>query len=187
MALGATGYNLAHGQVAPKTATPTYIDINYMTSLETGVDQDNEYFRADGGVKITAYGAREGSGSLGFGSANLQTIAALSGDTYSTSGTAGTVIDRLEVKGSTSPPSVILVGWIPNVDGNEASAGLRITLPNAKVAMPSTSFEQESWTEFEADLSFVSDENDVMMIFESLATAPVFTSGVIPTNLVAPA
>lgn len=187
MALGATGYNLVHLQVGPKAETPTYVDINYATTFETSIDQDNEYLRADGGVKITAYGAREGSGSLGFGSADLQTIATMSGDTFSTSGTAGTVIDRLEVKGATSPPSVILVAWVPNVDGNEASAGMRVTLPNAKVAMPSTTFEQEAWTEFEADMSFVSDENDVMLIIETLATAPVFTSGVIPTNLEPPA
>lgn len=187
MAIGATGYNLVHAQVAPKTATPTFKDIKYATTADFSVDQDNEYLRADGGVKVTAYGSREGSGSLGFASADLEVIAALSGDTFSTSGTAGTVIERLEVKGSTLPPSVILALWIPNVDGNTTSAGLRMTLPNAKVAMPSTSFEQESWTEFEADMAFVSDENDVMMIMESLVTAPTFTSGVIPVNLVPPA
>lgn len=187
MPIGATGYSLVHLQAAPKEVTPTFIDVNYATTAEFTIDQSNDYFRADGGVKVSAYGAREGSGSLAFGSANLQTIGTLSGDSFSTSGTTPAVIDRLEVLGATVPPSLILVAWIPNVDGNEDSAGLRVTLTNAKVAMPSASYEQESWTEFEADLSFVSDENDVMMIMESLETAPTFTAGVIPAQLTAPA
>jgi len=186
MALGSTGYNLVHSQVAAKSDTPTFTDIPYATTAEFSVDQDNEYFRADGGVKVTAYGAREGSGSLGFGSADLQVISTLSGDTFSTSGTTPAIVDRLEVGSSTQPPSVILSIWVPNVDGNSDSAGLQITLPNAKVAMPSATYEQESWTEFEADLAFVSDENDVMMIMESLETAPTFTAGVIPVTLTSP-
>ena len=86
-----------------------------------------------------------------------------------------------------TPPSVILVAWIPNVDGNSTSAGLRITVPNTKVTMPSTQFGQETWSEFTSDISFVADTNDVMLIFEDMATAPTFTSGVIPTNLTPPA
>ena len=61
------------------------------------------------------------------------------------------------------------------------------TVPNAKVTMPSTQFAQETWSEFTADISFAGDANDVMLIFEDMATAPTFTAGVIPTNLTPPA
>lgn len=183
MANGATGYNLVHLQAAAKSATPTFSDINYATTAEFTIDQGNEYFRADGGVKVNAYGAREGSGSIGFGSADLQTIALISGDTFSTTGTGATLVDSLIVSGSTQPPSLILSAWIPNVDGNSTSAGLQVSIPNAKVAMPSTSFEQESWTEFTADLAYSADENDTMQVWQSMATAPTFTAGVIPVNL----
>lgn len=183
MALKSTGYNLVHLQVAPKGASPTYKDVLYATTAEFGVDQNQEYFRADGGVRVSAYGAREGTGSIGFGSADLQTIATFSGDTYATTGTSGSIIDTLKVLGTGAPPSTILSAWIPNVDGNATSAGLQVTLPNAKVAMPSTTFEQESWTEFAADLSYTPDENDVMQIWQSMETAPTFTAGVIPVTL----
>ncbi len=183
----ATGYNLTHLQVAPKTATPTYVDVNLAQMAEFGIDQDNDTIRADGGAKVTAYGAREGTGSIGFASANLATIAVMTGDTFSTTGTGATVINRLEIKGATVPPSLVLVAYIPNVDGNQTSAGMRITVPNGTLAVPSTSFEQEAWTEFEADLSYVANAADVMLIWEVLNTAPVFTGGVIPTNITAPA
>lgn len=187
MAIASTGYNLNHLQVAPKETTPTFKDVNYATTAEFTVDQDSDTLQADGGTKATAYSARQGSGSVGFASAALDTIAIMTGDEYSTSGTAGAEIDRLEIGGSTVPPSLILSAWIPNVDGNSTAAGMRVTVPNGTLAVPSTSFEQESWTEFEADLSFVTDENDVMLIWETLATAPTFTAGVMPVNLVAPA
>lgn len=180
MPIAATGYNLNHVQVAPKAASPTYVDVNYATTFEATVDQSNEFLRADGGVKVTTYGSREGSGTLGFGSANLSVMGTMSGDTFSTSGLTPNIIDKLSIAGATTPPAVILVAWIPNVDGNSASDGLRITLANAKIALPSASYEQESWTEFEADMSFVDNENNVMMVIESLETAPAFTGGVIP-------
>lgn len=180
MGVGQTGYNLTHLQVASKSATPTFVDVLYAQTLEAGVDQDNDILKADGGSKVTAYGAREGTGSIAFASVDLATMAVMTGDTFSTSGVAPAVIDRLDMKGATQPPALILVGYVPNVDGNTARAGLRITVPNATLAVPSGSFEQETWTELEADLAFVPNASDVMMIWESMQTAPVFTSGVIP-------
>lgn len=183
----ATGYNLNHLQVAPKATTPVFVDVNYATTAEFGIDQDSDTLRADGGSKVTAYGAREGTGSIGFASAKLSAIAVMTGDTFSTSGVAGsTLIDRLEIAGSVTPPSLILAGWIPNVDGNSTSAGMRVTVANGTLSVPSTSFEQESWTEFESDLSYVSNEDDIMLIWEVMDTAPVYTAGVIPVALTAP-
>lgn len=184
---GATGYNLTHMQVAPKGATPVFSDVNYATTGEFGIDQDSDTLRADGGSKVTAYGAREGTGSIGFASADLSTIAVMTGDAFSTSGTPGTdKIDRLEIAGSTTPPNLVLSAWVPNVDGNTTAAGMRITVANGTLSVPSTSFEQESWTEFESDLSYVSNEDDIMLIWELLDAAPTFTGGVIPVQLAAP-
>jgi hypothetical protein len=185
--MAATGYNLNHLQAATNDGSPTYVDINYATTFEPTISQENDSFRADGQVVITAQGAPEGGGSIGFGSFDTDAFAVLTGGTASSSGSAGTLIDRLEIPADYTAPSVILVAWIPNVDGNSTSAGLRITVPNAKVNMPSTQFGQETWSEFAADISFAADENDVMLIFEDMATAPTFTAGVIPTNLEPPA
>lgn len=185
--MAVTGYNLKHLQAATNDGSPTYEDINYATTFEPTITQENDEFRADAQVVITAQGAPTGGGSLGFGSFNTDAFAVLTGGTASSSGSAGTLIDRLEIPADYTAPSVILVAWLDNVDGNSTSAGLRITVPNAKVNMPSTQFGQETWSEFTADMSFAADANDVMLIFEDMATAPTFTSGVIPTNLTPPA
>jgi hypothetical protein len=185
--MAATTYNLNHLQAATNDGSPTYVDINYAISFEPNITQENESFRADGAVVVTAQGAPEGALSLSFGSYDTDAFAVLTGGTSSSSGSAGTLIERLEIPADYSAPSVILVAWLPNVDGNSTSAGLRITVPNAKVNMPSAAFGQQTWSEFSADGSFSADANDVMLIFEDLATAPTFTTGVIPTNLTAPA
>lgn len=185
----ATGYNLVHLQVAPKETEPTFKDINYAVSAEFTVEQDSEQFQADGANVMSAFSPREGTGSISFGSADLETIALMTGDVFSSSGTAGSAIDRLEFRGSTVPPSLVLSAYIPNVDGNSAHAGMRITVPNAKLTVPNASYEQESWTEFESDVTFSPDANGVMLIWENLSTDPdVGMSGnVMPVNLVAPA
>lgn len=183
----ATGYNLVHLQIAPKTATPTFIDVNYATTAEFNVTQDSDTLTADGKGAVTAYGAREGEGSIGFASLDLATMAAMTGDEWSSSGTAGTTIERLEISGSGQPPALVLAAWIPNVDGNSSVAGIRVTVANGKLSTPTVGFEQESWTEAEADLSFASNEDDVMLIWETLETAPAMTGGVMPVALVAPA
>lgn len=186
----ATGYNLVHLQVAPKEASPTFKDVNYAVSAEFTVEQDSEQFQADGANVLSAFGAREGSGSISFGSADLATIGLMTGETFSTSGTPGSdEIQRLEFMGSTLPPALILSAYVPNVDSNSDFAAMRITVPNAKLTVPSASFEQESWTEFEADVTFNPDENGVMLIWENLEVAEdVASSGlVMPVNLEAPA
>ncbi len=184
--MAATGYNLNHLQAATNDGTPAYVDINYAVNFEPTISQDSDSFNADGLVAITAQGAAEGGGSLSFGSFDTDSFAVLTGGIASTSGITPNIIDRLEIRGNYSPPSVILVAWIPNVDGNSVSDGLRITVPNAKVTMPSAGFGQETWSEFSADISFASNAAGVMLIYEDMETAPTFTAGVIPTNLVAP-
>ncbi len=184
---GVTGYNLNHFQIAPKVTTPVYKDVNYAISWEFPIEQDSETLNADGKKAVSAEGAPEGGGSITFASADLSVIGVFTGGTASSSGAGATLINRLVVPGNYTAPATIGVGWIPNVDGNSTSAGLRVTIPNAKYTMPSASFEQESWTEFSADQSFVANESNVMLIWEDLATAPTYTAGVIPTNLTAPA
>lgn len=185
--MASVGYNLDHLQIAPKGPTPTYKDLKYAITLDASISQDSNKLSADASKPVTAYSAPEGAGSISFGFMDPDTMAILTGGTSSTTGTGGTVIDRLEILGNTNPPSIIIVGWIPNVDGNADSAGVRITLPNAKASVPSGTFDQETWANRDADLVFDPDENNVMMIYEFPVTAPVFTAGVIPTNLEPPA
>lgn len=183
---GSTGYNLNHLQVAAMADSPSFKDINYATKAEFNIDQDSDTFKADGRSVLTAFSAREGSGSIGFGSIDLAMLAILTGETFSTSGTAGTEVDRMELKGGTTPPGVILAGYAPNVDPNSSWKGFRMTVPNAKVSTPSFSFEQESWSEAEADVTFNPDKNDVMLIWENLAATTDTAGGaVIPVALTA--
>ena len=185
--MGAVLYNLKHLQVAPKTVTPTYTDLLYAIDFDASISQDNEKLRADAAAVVTAYGAPEGAGSITFGYLDPVTLAILTGGTASTTGTAGTVIDRLEIMGDSNPPAIIVVMWAENVDGNADSAGIRITLPNAKASVPSGTYGQESFANQSADLTFDPDENGVLMILEFPVTAPVFTGDTIPTNLEPPA
>ena len=185
--MATVGYNLKHGQIAARGATPTYIDLPYVMTVDATISQDSEKMSADGAKVVTAYSAPEGSGSLTMGQRSLAVTALMTGGTVSTSGTAPATISRLEVKGSSQPPALIGSFWIPNIDGNLTSAGLRVTLPNVKFSVPSQTFDQETWAEISADMSFDPDANDVLIIYEELTTAPVFTAGVMPTNVVAPA
>lgn len=187
MAAGVVGYNLKHGQIAARGATPTYIDLPYTQTLDASIAQNSDKMAADGAKVVTAYSAPEGSGSVTVGMFNLTTQTMMTGGRSSQSGTAGTAISRLEILGSSQPPALIGSFWIPNIDGNLAAAGLRISLPNCKFSVPSGTFDQETFVTVSADLSFDPDANDVLIIYEELATAPVFTLGVMPTNLVAPA
>ncbi len=72
-------------------------------------------------------------------------MAIMTGGTSSSGGPAGTVISRLEIKGDSTPPAVVIVGWMKNIDGNATSAGIRVILPNAYVSVPSGGFEQETY------------------------------------------
>lgn len=181
---GTTAYNLNHLQVAARGATPTYRDVNYAISAEFTIEQDSESLQADGKNVVSTFGAREGTGSISFGSMDLSTIALMTGDSFSSSGVEGTdKVERLEFLGSATPPGVILSAWVKNVDGNSAFAGTRITVPNAKLSVPNASFEQESWSEFESDVTFNPDGEDVLLIWENMEVEPGFTDGVMPVAL----
>jgi hypothetical protein len=183
----ATGFNLAHAQVAAKEAVPTFSDINLASTFDPSVDQDSQTLRGDGRIGVTTYSSREGTGSITFGSVNLSTVAIMTGDEFSSDGVAGTdLVDRLDISGSTTPPSLIFSSWIYNVDRNFDWAGQRVTVTNASVSVPSTSYEQESWTEYEASMTFSDNEDGVMMIWETMEVAPTFTAGVMPVALVPP-
>ena len=183
----ATGFNLAHLQVGAKTATPTFSDINLASTFDPSVDQDSQTLRGDGRIGVTTYSSREGTGSITFGSVKLSTVGLMTGDEFSTDGVAGTdLIDRLDISGATTPPSLIFAAWVYNVDRNFDWAGQRITVTNASVSVPTASYEQESWTEYEASLTFSDNEDGVMMIWETMEVAPTFTAGVIPVALTPP-
>ncbi len=189
MAAGTVGYNLNHVQVAAVNVSPVYSDVPGAIGFDPTIDQNSDKLRGDGASLETAYGAAEGSGSMEWAYATPAVMAIMTGGTASTSGTGGTLIDRLEIKGNTNPPAVILVGWIPNISSKTYadSAGIRVTLPNAKVSVPSFATGQETFTTVTADLNFDSDSNGNIMIIEWPKTAPTFTLGVIPTNLTPPA
>jgi hypothetical protein len=179
------GYNLDHVQVATKTGSPTYLDVPAATTLNASITSDQDVFKADGKTYAIANSAPEGEGELGFGVTQITNFAIINGGTYSTSGTTPNIVDRYIQPGTTSQPTVILAAWIKDVDPNDTTrAGLRLVLPAASIAPVSASFEQESWAEWTADLSFVADSAiNAMIIYELMETAPVFTGNVIPVTL----
>jgi hypothetical protein len=186
----AVTYNLEHAQVAPVAATPTYLDVPGVITMDVSISSSSNYLAADGGKYAVAWSAPEGSGTLSFGESDFAVLAVINGGTASSSGITPAVIDRYEQPGTVSNPSFILVGYAKNVkpaDGADARAGFRVTVPRASAAPASMSMGQETWGEWSADLAFVADDNDVMVIYEMLETAPTFTNGVTTTNLVAPA
>lgn len=179
---GSTAYNLDHMQVAEQGASPVYRDVNYAISLDVTIDQSDETLQADGKIVESTFGPREGSGSISFGSIDLATIALMTGDPYLSDET--TVLnERLTFKGESTPPGVILVGWVKNVSSKSPFKGTRIIIPNAKIGVPNASFEQSSWSELEADITVTPDENDDLLIWENTETDPAFTDGTIPVEL----
>ncbi|HEU0165741.1 MAG TPA: hypothetical protein VFQ54_11915, partial [Thermomicrobiales bacterium] len=92
--MGATGYNLNHLQVAAKGASPVYKDVLYATTFQPTISQTSTKLKADGKNAVTAWSAADGGGSIGFGSAGTDLMALLTGGTASTSGSAGTLINR---------------------------------------------------------------------------------------------
>lgn len=184
---GMVGYNLDHVQIAPKSGSPTYTDLKYAMTMDASISQDSSKLSADASKPVTAYSAPEGAGNLTSGQWDADIMAIFTGGTASATGTGGTKIDRLEIKGNTNPPAIIVVGYLPNVDGQTTLAGTRIILPNAKASVPSGTMDQETWATLSSDLVFDPDANNNLIIYEFLATAPTFTSGVIAANLTPPA
>lgn len=185
-ATGTTGYNLNHVQIAEQGSSPTFRDVNYSITADFTIDQSDEKLAADGANVESTFGPREGSGSISFGSIDLQTVAMMTGDEFMTDGADETLVERLEFKGDTVPPGVIVAAWVRNVSSQSPFAGTMVIVPNAKFGVPNVSFEQSSWSEAEADVTFDQDEDGNMLIWENIATEPTFTNGVMPVNLVAP-
>jgi hypothetical protein len=182
---GTVGYNLVHTQAA-LLGDEDWVDIPYSITMDPQIDQQSAPLKADGKTATIAYGSPEGGGTLSFGAITGTTVALLTGGVASTSGTGATLIDRVEVKGDGTPPSLALSSWIPNTDGNLLSAGLRLTLPNAKCSVPSGAYDQETFANQSANLTFSADTNNTMLVYEFLAEAPEMTDGVMPVNLIAP-
>ena len=183
--MAVVGYNLLHLQVVPKGNT-TWFDVSYAISFEPTIERDSETLTADAKKAVKAWAAPEGSGSIEFGLISSTLIAVLTGGTVTTSGVTPNVITRLDLT-SAPPPALSLSAWIDNVDGLQTHKGLRVSIPNATCATPSATYEQESFSNHSADIAFVPDANDVLLIYEFMETKPVFTAGVMPVNLVPPA
>lgn len=181
---GSTAYNLNHLQVAEQGASPTYRDVNYAVSADFTIDQSSETFAADGAIVESTFSPREGSGSISFGSIDMETVALMTGDEFATDGTSGTDLrNRITFKGDTTPPGVVLAGWVKNVSNKSPFAGTMIIVPNANIGVPNASFEQSSWSELEADVTFTPDEDGNMLIWENVEVEPTFANDVIPVEI----
>lgn len=184
--MSASVYQLTHAQIAADEATPTFLDVDYVTTLDVSIDSSVEFLSADGSKPTSAYSAPEGSGNLNFGRSDFGVLAVANGGTSSTSGTAGTdEIKRYEQPGTVSNPLFIVSGY--GLDTTGSGHGFRVTVPRATAAPASISLGQETWVDWSMALSFTPNDADVMIIYETLEADPTYTNGVYPVNLTAPA
>lgn len=183
----AVGRNLSHVQAAAVETTPTWVDIPGVLTWDPSITTDTEAVQADGTTYYTAYAAPAGEGDLVFIDFDPDVVALLNGGTVSTSGTAPNTITRYEQPADYTAPAFSLSDWVPNVDQfHDTSAGMRTTAPNVTATPVSRSSGQDTTFEWTATTSFAADQNGVLLIYEVLETAPVFTGSVIPVNLEAP-
>lgn len=180
-------YNLNHVQVSAIETTRTWVDVPGTTNWEPSVTTDSEDILADGGVYATAYSAPVGEGDLTWIDANLAVLALINGGIVSSSGTGAMAIERYEVPAQYVAVPFSISGWEPNIaKDKDPSAGLRTTAPIVTAGVASKSSGQESTGEWTAETRFRGGPTTPMLIYELLASTPVFTAGVMPVNLTAP-
>lgn len=181
--------NITHAQVAPKTVTPVFVDVPGATTLDVSFTDNSTDINADGMVYVTAYDAPVGQFNLGWVDDNFPVQVTINGGTSSSTGTAGTKIDRYEQPGTYVAPAFVAASLEPNIDKihDALVAAFRITIPNATAALAQKSSGQNSTHEWSAACKFKADGSGPLIIYEKLATAPTFTSGVMGVNLTPPA
>ncbi len=175
---GTVTYNLEHAQVGLIGATPTYLDVPGVTTLDATISTSVAYFAGDGAKKYSAFAAPEGGGSLGFAEADFAVLAVINGGIASASGATPNIVERYIQPGTATNPGFILVGYGKNVNVGVARAGFRIILPQATASPASIAQGQETWGEWTADLAFTATADNKMVIYEKHETAPAFTAGI---------
>lgn len=186
---GTVHYNFEHGQVASLVGgtAGTWMDVAGTIDLSPSITSSPNYLSADGQKKYVAYSAPEGSFDMSFAEADFALLAVINGGTASTSGTPGTnEIQRYEQPGTASNPPFAFSGYASNVNAGVDAAGFRVTIPQATAGAASPTLGQETWGTWSTSGAFTATDDDVMIIYESLEAKPVFTSGVMPVNLVKP-
>jgi len=183
----AVGFSLEHAQVAPVGASPVHKDIPAVVSWAPSITASRTPLRADASIYANAYGAREGSGDIVFAFLSFDVLVIINGGTKSTSGTGAGAIDRYEQPGASVQPAFIVSGFYRNVatDKNPHQA-VRVTTPVNTAAPASASFAQETFFNWTANTSFTQNDAGTMIIYETMASLPVLTAGVMPVNLAAP-
>ncbi|MGB3328217.1 MAG: hypothetical protein WBA46_04630 [Thermomicrobiales bacterium] len=182
--------NISHSQVAPKppTGSPTFVDVPGTTSLEPSINANANDILADGMVYVTAYDSPVGQFTINWVDDNFPVLVTINGGTASSTGTAGTKIDRYEQPGVYVPVPFIAASLEPNIDKiHDASVACFVTtIPNATASPASKTSGQQTTHEWSADGRFTADGTGPMIIYEKYATTPTFTAGVIPVNVTPP-
>ena len=186
---GPVTYNLDHSQVMSLVGSGNdWLKVMGTTTLTPSVSSSPTYLAADGSKPYAAYPAAEWSISGGFAEGDFAILSVLNGGLESTSGTPGTdEIKRYEQAGTVSNPPFALSGYMKNVNGRVGAAGMRVTFPSLTASPAFPAMGQETWGEWSWEGAATPDENDVVVIYETLEASPVFTDGVYVPNLEAPA
>lgn len=176
-------YNLEHNEVGPtKNAT---VDVAGAITMTLSIASSPAYLNADAGKYAVAWSAPEGSGSLTFAESDDDVLAVINGGRLSTSGTAGTLINRYEQPGTATNPQFLISGFARNMSPTTRTAfpAFRITVPAASASPATMSMGQETWGEWTANLGFVADGNNTLIIYEHMASVPVLTAGVMGATI----
>lgn len=183
---GSVGYNLNHVQIGTDDgSTVTWLDAPGSRSWEPGVSADSSDERADGQVYVTAYSSPVGEGDLVIIDMNSGVMAAVNATEVSSYGTAPDTITRAALAGNYVPEPFAIADWVPNIDGahNPDVAGMRTIVPNATAQPATRSSGQESIVEWTVATKFTPSADNELIIYEWLASDPVFTDGVMPVDM----
>lgn len=186
---GSVGYNQNHIQVGILGgADEEWLDGSGAQAWSPAITADSTDIMGDGVNYVTAYGSPVGEGDFSLIDPTAALFAACNGGVVSSSGTGATAIERYEQPGTYVAPPFALSDWVPNIDRvhNPDTAGMRTTAPNCTAQPFTKSSGQETTVEWTAATKFTPDANDQLIIYEWLASEPIFTDGVMPVNIERP-
>lgn len=180
---GTVHYNFEHAQVAVPATSPVWLDVPGVTTLGITASSSVNYLAADGSKKYAAWSAPEYGFSAGMAEADFAVLAVINNGTAATTGITPGVIETFEVEATAINPQFHFSGYASNVNPNVKRAGFMVTIPYASAGAAVPAMGQETWGEWTFDGAITPNDDNVVIQYSKLETAPTFTSGVYAVTL----
>lgn len=175
---GTVHYNLKHGQLAAKVATPTWLKIAGSIDMNLSVSQNVEYLAADAIKSYPAWDAPEFSFDASMAEADFAILAVINNGTSSTSGTTPSIIEKFELKGQAGNPPFLWSGLADNINANADRKAFRMTLLNCTASAAVPVMGQTTYGTWPVTGALGVDANGIAVRYEKLESQPTFTAGV---------